>query len=277
MEYYLKLIDYLLPTDESIKASCLWHSDFHDENIYVNPDNHAEIVGIIDWQNTDILPLFDHARQPPILDYDGPEVKGLERPELDKDVNKRTPDERRRALALFHDQTLVALYRMLIHGTNKVLWRAMEFLETPASDMLRFAQVLLVDGEAVYLARLTDFESDWADLPKVRAQGNPPFPLQFTLKEVMAIEHDLVASQHGMRLMDSVKANVGDLFPEKGIVVNHDQYEDSKNALRQVKLELYEQLGLDDEEKAEWDSSWPFDDVPTLVHGLIDQQGDLKP
>jgi hypothetical protein len=78
LDSFLKLVKYLLPTDPSITASFLWHSDLHTENIFVDSEQPTKVVGIIDWQSTEILPLFDHARQPYFLDYDGPTVEGLE-------------------------------------------------------------------------------------------------------------------------------------------------------------------------------------------------------
>lgn len=259
VENYLKLVPYLLPTDDSIKTSYLWHPDLHIENIYVNPAKTTEVVGIIDWQTTDLLPLFDHARQPYLLDHDGPEVKGLERPKLAEDREKLPPEERRRALSLYYDQTLVALYRQMTHDQKNVLYRAMEFRDTPGFDMFVFAQNLLVDGEAHYQAHMASFESVWKDLPAVRADGNPPFPLHFSDQELSVIDEDMAAATRGMELMDQVRRDLGALFPEKGIV-RHDQYEDAKEALRRAKLKVYEELELNEKEKAEWDLAWPFDE-----------------
>ena len=49
LQWYLEVCKYILPTDESIQSPCLWHGDLHNENIFVNPDNPTEVVGIIDW------------------------------------------------------------------------------------------------------------------------------------------------------------------------------------------------------------------------------------
>ncbi|KKZ65762.1 hypothetical protein EMCG_08437 [[Emmonsia] crescens] len=80
---HLKFVKYLLPEDQSIQTSHIWHNDLHVENIFVNPDDPSEILGFIDWQSTELAPLYDHTVEPYVLDYDGPRVEGLlERPKL---------------------------------------------------------------------------------------------------------------------------------------------------------------------------------------------------
>ncbi|KAL8826673.1 MAG: hypothetical protein Q9170_007313 [Blastenia crenularia] len=258
VENYLKVFKYLLPTDESITKSYLWHGDLHTENILVDSEHPTQIVGLIDWQSTDLLPLYDHARQPYILDYDGPPVNGLERPILAE--GHADPDERRRARILYHNMSLVALYRRLAKGQSKTLYRAMEFRDSMDFDLLSFAGYLLVDGEAQYQSLLVDLEEAWSDLPGVRAQENPRFPIKFSKEERAAIETDVVASDQGMKYMGLIKDKVGDdLWPINGII-RPEKYHEAKAALKKAKKELYDQLGLDDQERAEWDSRWPFDD-----------------
>ncbi|KAI4173635.1 MAG: hypothetical protein LQ343_002810 [Gyalolechia ehrenbergii] len=259
LENYLKLVKYVLPTDESLNTSYLWHPDLHTENIYVDPNDPTRIVGLIDWQSADLLPLFDHARQPYILDYDGPQLKGLERPKLAENHKDLSPDERRRALSLYESSSLVALYRKLTYDQNKPLYRAMGYCDTISYDILVFAQNLLVDGEAHYQALVADLQNCWADLPGVRSRGNPLFPFQFSDEGLAAIENNVVAAIRGMEYMKRIGQKTGELWPEKGLV-RHDQYEDAKEAIKQAKLELYDHLGLDEGERAEWNATWPFDE-----------------
>ena len=114
-------------TDPSITTSNIWHGDLHAENIFVNPDRPFEVAGIIDWQAIDLVPLFDHERQPYFLDYDGPRLKGLERPELPENFEELDLAERDQAKSLYLKMSLSALYRTLTHEQNNRLYRAMEF------------------------------------------------------------------------------------------------------------------------------------------------------
>lgn len=85
---YLKVLKYLLPDDESIQTSHIWHDDLHLDNIFLNPDDPSDILSFIDWQSTELEPLYDHTIEPYILDYEGPPLGSLlERPKLE-DIRK---------------------------------------------------------------------------------------------------------------------------------------------------------------------------------------------
>ena len=165
LQCHQAMIKYLLPTDQSIQSSCLWHDDLHIENIFVDPKNPTKVNGIIDWQSTALAPLFEHARQPYFLDYDGPPISGLERPRMPENFAQLDPAAQREAKALYLKQSLSALYKTLVHKQNPRLYRAMAFQETPSFDLLSLARNLLVDGEATYLAQLLELEKTWAELP----------------------------------------------------------------------------------------------------------------
>lgn len=105
----MDIVDHLLPDDKSIETSHLWHNDLHAENIFVNPENPSEIYGIIDWQTTELAPLYDHTIEPYFLDYQGPRMAGdlLQRPDLEElkklfeDDNDLTPLEKKRKAESF--------------------------------------------------------------------------------------------------------------------------------------------------------------------------------
>lgn len=118
LECYLEMIKYLLPADSSIQSSCLWHDDLHVENIFVDPQNPTEVIGITDWQSAELAPLFEHARQPYFLDDDGPPTFGLERPRLPENLAQLDPAAQKEAKALFLKLSLSALYKAVLHRQN---------------------------------------------------------------------------------------------------------------------------------------------------------------
>lgn len=124
---YLELIDRLLPEDRAVSSAHLWHGDLHVANIFVNPSRPTEVVGLIDWQSTEISPLYFHARQPHLMDYDGPPVLGLERPQSPKDLEKLEAGARKHAETLYLQQSLCSLYNTLTYHLNPKLYAAMEF------------------------------------------------------------------------------------------------------------------------------------------------------
>ncbi|KAL4866861.1 kinase-like domain-containing protein [Aspergillus spectabilis] len=98
---YLRLVKYLLPTDPSITSAFLWHPDLHAENIFVDPERPVEVLGIIDWQSSELLPLFDHARLPYFLDYDGPPSTGMDPPAFPEGFDKLDPAKKAEAQDLY--------------------------------------------------------------------------------------------------------------------------------------------------------------------------------
>ncbi|KAJ5594706.1 uncharacterized protein N7459_000914 [Penicillium hispanicum] len=255
---YLQLVQYLLPTNQSIAAPFLWHGDLHTENIFVNPECPTEILGIIDWQSTEILPLFDHARQPCFLDYDGPQINSLRPPDYPKNLDKLSLAEQHEAKSLYFKMSLSALYKTLISLDNPTLYKAMEFRQTRCFDLLLLAQNLLVDGEALYRATVMELEEEWSNIPSVQAFGYPPFPLQLSASEIQSLENDVAGAIRGMELLGELKESLGDFWPEKGIV-RHDQYDQTKALLRKAKPKVLDQLACCGQERTVSDNLWPFD------------------
>ena len=258
LQNYLHLVKFLLPVDKSISTAFLWHPDLHAENIFVHPERPSEILGIIDWQSTELLPLFDHARQPYSLDYDGPPFTGLEPPPFPENFDQLNSTEKNKAQSLYLQMSLSALYRTFTCANNKELFKAMEFQQTISFEMMVFAQNLLVDGEALYQSRILDLEKEWLDLLGVQAARNPPFPFQFSADEVDSINEDVAAVVRCMELMQTLRQSLGELWPEKG-VVRPDQYDQVKRLLRQAKIEIIDQLAHSGEERVAWEKSWPYD------------------
>lgn len=260
LESYLTIAQYLLPIDRSIASSCLWHPDLHQENIFVNPENPREIVAIIDWQSTEVAPLFNQFRQPYFLDYEGPPTQGLERPELPDNYKRLDDPSRKKAMSLYLSQMLSTMYRMLLRNEVPLLYRTWEYQQTASFELLLIAQRLLIDGEAQYLASIVELENAWFDFPGVVAQGSPPYPFRFSSAEKTEIEAAANGAAEGINLMRSVRDSIGrHLFPEKG-VVRQDQYDEAKNALQQMKDQVLDLYAHNEHERKLWEEDWPFDD-----------------
>ena len=261
LQSYLTIAKYLLPVDRSVASSYLWHPDLHQENIFVKAENPSEVVAIIDWQSTELAPLFNQFRQPYFLDHGGPATQGFERPELPGNYDQLDDASQKKAMSLYLSQMLSSMYRILLHNEVPLLYRTWEYQQTASFDLLLIAQRLFIDGEAQYLASIIKLESAWSDLPGVLAQGSaPPYPLSFSSAERAEIEADAKGAAEGMNLMRSVRDSVGeDLFPERG-VVRVDQYQEAKNALQQMKQQVLEVYAHDEHERKLWEENWPFDD-----------------
>lgn len=56
LETYLRIARHLIPGDENLHRPTLRHPDLQPNNIFVSPM--LDIMSVIDWQHTVILPLF---------------------------------------------------------------------------------------------------------------------------------------------------------------------------------------------------------------------------
>ncbi|KAG6188753.1 hypothetical protein E4U36_006301 [Claviceps purpurea] len=198
LECYLKLLKYLLPVDRSLGSSHLWHDDLHMRNIFVDQGNPPRIVGLIDWQSIELSPLYFQARQPHFIDYQGPRLHGLERPDLPPDFDDLQDDEKKAADSLYLDQMLCSMYRHIVYTNMPKVFDCLEFQRSMPFTLLLFARKILVEGEPTYMAAACELEKQWEKLPG--AQGIA-FPLTFTPTERRAIEADLQSAILGMKAM----------------------------------------------------------------------------
>ena len=254
LQHYLDLIKFLLPTDQAISSAHLWHGDLHVANIFVDPSEPTKVTSLIDWQSTELSPLYFQARQPHIIDYDGPPMVDLERPVFPEDFGELEATAKQRAERLFHQQLLCSLYNTLTNLQNPRAYAALEFQQTTSFDLLLLARNLLIDGETTYLDQVMDLETTWDSLP--RAKGIA-CPLTFSAEEKAAIEADLDGVVMGMEAMDSIRKTLGDLFPERGIV-RPDRYEEALDALEQIKPQVIDIFARTASDREIWQKVWPF-------------------
>jgi hypothetical protein len=61
----------------------------------------------------------------------------------------------------------------------------------------------------------------------------------------------------GMEAMRSIRENMGELFPEQGIV-RPDKYEETLDALAQMKGQILKEFASTEQEREVWQKMWPF-------------------
>ncbi|KAG6057669.1 hypothetical protein E4U17_001090 [Claviceps sp. LM77 group G4] len=238
IETYLKLLKYALPADRSLGSSHLWHNSLHAGNILVDLENPGRIVGIIDWQSTELSPLYFRSHQPPFMRHAGPQLHGLDHPVWPPGYDDLKGDAKRAADALFWDQTLCSMYRALVHHRIPKLFKCFEFQESTSYSLLNTALRLSVDGEALHLAVVCELEKEWETLPGT--QGIP-FPLSLTATDREKIHEDAMSVAVGIEAMHRIKSRLGEHFPEKGFVL-HDEHEMVIDALSQATKEVLSEV-----------------------------------
>lgn len=252
LEYYLRICKHLAPSDPTVRKPSAWHGDLHSENIFVDPADPTKVTCIIDWQSTEVAPLFVQARQPYFLDHDGPQATGLNRPSLPPTFSEMSPDEQGAANRLLLDQSLCVAYKRWIQAKIPHLWKCFEFQETPAFELLLLARALLVDGEALYTARIIEHLQDKNGILEASGLSVPEH-----VKAEVAV--DSQGALCGMEAMAQIQGAMGDLFPERGCV-RPEQYDEAKEALHQLKEQIIDKFASTDAERVAWQECWPFDD-----------------
>lgn len=252
LSLYDQISQHLAPSDSDLIKPCAWHADLHGDNIFVDAAEPTKITAIIDWQATEVAPLFLQAQQPCFLDHEGPKAVGLERPRLPADYAELSPSRKASAERLLHHQSLCVAYRRVLRRVCPAMWSSFEFQETEAFTLLVLARALLVEGEALYAAKVVDeLQSSEGVL---RDSG-----LSLSREAIEEIQRDCEGQLRGMAAMESVQATVGDLFPENGYV-GTEQYDEAKDALRQCKEQIIEMYAKTAAEREAWEEAWPFDD-----------------
>ncbi|OAL71125.1 hypothetical protein A7D00_4788 [Trichophyton violaceum] len=221
---------------------------------FVNPSNPEEITGIIDWQSCHISPLYNHNPDPAFFSWDGLEPKTLDllpRPKL----SGLSPEERAAALHEYSYHNIFIGWRKLMQAKNPELYAAVEFRKTAPYGFIFLAHRMFEYGEAHFESLLADLKDTWPDLPAV--PSNKPFPFDFSKEEYERIKFSSDNVVAATDLVTEVKEQLGDLWPDKGFI-EHDRFDECKFALKEVRLQILEQLAQSEEERAEFDRHWPF-------------------
>ncbi|GKZ38817.1 phosphotransferase enzyme [Aspergillus brasiliensis] len=120
LQRYLTISPHLIPHDEDILGSFLWHTDLRTPNIFV--DNSGHITSIIDWQSTWAGPLFLQGRHPHFLDYDDDLIL-----KLPKDFKQLDPDTQRDLKEKVASSILLYLYEKYTAKRNPLLDKVLRY------------------------------------------------------------------------------------------------------------------------------------------------------
>lgn len=254
LKSYSQIVSVLLPKEPALTTGHLWHNDLHLENIYVNPANPREILGIIDWQSVQIMPLFDHCLDPDFIGYEGPDIgEDLEPPIIPKEVDNLDPPDRAIAIKQFYVKCLMVAWQTVVKAKNPTQYSAIRFRRSKAGHLGHLVQNISVLGEAHARALLLNLKDEWSQI-----FTGPKFPIEFSEEEVTEIENDVQAADLSMQIMGTIKERLGDLWPEKGLI-EHQKYEAVMSKLQEIKSELMDALVKNEKDRELFLIYWPFD------------------
>ena len=261
---YLKVANHLLPKEESFRASIMWHSDLHANNIFMNPEKLTEIVGIIDWQSVHLSPYFLQVRQPALIEFNGPVPEGLGCIELPENFDELSADEQKAAKLLRSAQSLYKLYDVELRQRNENIFRALQYREMLACKITALAGSIFSDGEPIFNGMLMAVEREWLNIVGPGPDGRPsvPCPLIFSEQErTHQSEHEALWIR-GVELMEAVLEDLGAYRGWDGWV-NHANFESTKAKLESCLEHFLDRETKDSTQRADWINAWPFAEQPT--------------
>ncbi|KAI5362917.1 putative protein kinase [Septoria linicola] len=96
----LKLASHIVPEQKWLQRPTLRHPDLNPNNVFVDDD--CNMVSIIDWQHSNVLPLFLNAGIPASLqNYGDQESEQLRKPELPADMDEMDEEDRLKDMELY--------------------------------------------------------------------------------------------------------------------------------------------------------------------------------
>lgn len=215
------------------------------------PENPTEISGFIDWQSAEVAPLFAQVRQPHIIQYSGPPLAPFEEPEAPENIDQLDEQAQKEAWSVYYDKALSGAYRTVLSVEHPVLFDALKFHDTEDFTTLLLARALLVDGEAQYLMRLETVKDTWQKAVKT-------FPMKLTEDDKRSNEAEAMKAIQGMDVMQRIREDMGDYFPDKGLV-QAEQYDETKRLLKIWKARIIDEYAKSEDERKAWDYWWPFE------------------
>ncbi|OJZ91485.1 hypothetical protein ASPFODRAFT_66087 [Aspergillus luchuensis CBS 106.47] len=241
LENYLKVAPHVMPENQATHASVIWHGDLHSQNIFVNPEEPSQILGIIDWQSSSAHPLFMQVGRPASLDYNGPVPKDLGKFDLPSNIDQMDADEQRKARDLQRAQTLHNLYLVQCIQANETVFQALKNQSTFRH------QVSVVPGLFFYGVRAA---------PEQLIERCPE---GMGANQVQQQEEDGELWAQGIALMDTFIADTG-CFRHRDGRVDAIDYESSRRELDEGVQRFLERQAKNDDEHREWLDALTFVD-----------------
>ncbi|KAL3481749.1 kinase-like domain-containing protein [Aspergillus californicus] len=258
LEIYLKVAPYVLPENTATHASILWHSDLNLQNIFVDPENPGQILGIIDWQSVSASPLFTQVTRPAFLEYNGPLPETLAKVNLPEKFDSLDAEEQRKAKALHQAQTLHNLYLAQSLKHNPAAFQAIKGQSSLRHQVSVTPGLTIMDYEPYLTSLLRDVEETWVDIVGTGPDA-VPCPFEFSAAEIKEQEADEDLWAQGVQLMDEFVKDTGGFKHWDGRVTDAD-YEISRREFDEGIERFLGREARNDEEMKAWLEALPFVD-----------------
>lgn len=261
LKHYIRLAPSLVPDDDSLNAFCIRHPDLTESNIKVSTGSSGlQILSVLDWQHTVVLPLFLHVGMPHAIQNEEDEVsRSMVKPELPDDFDRLAAEEQEEERELFRRRLIHYHYNLSMATYNRIHHKGLVYSLNPFRRHIFNHATTIWEGETIKLLyALMDMVSNWKSLVK----DGTPCPVVFTEDETAAAEKLLrglaIADNGERRLRESVGYAEETWVPAA-------LYEDAKARADAIKQATLKACAEDEETTEEVysvvEANWPLDDV----------------
>ncbi|KAJ6181243.1 Aminoglycoside phosphotransferase [Penicillium mononematosum] len=237
---FLKICPHLLPRNEKLCAGVIWHNDLHMHNIFVDSGNPSQITSIIDWQGTPIYPMFLVCHHPSLIEYEGPELDGFAQPVLPDNIRTPDPEAKKAAKDLFLSQETLSGQLMGTIGSTY-------------DDREPYVQSLLAD--------ITE-DHAWKELVGEDENGNAGVlcPLSYSKQDMAKFKTEYAKWEKDVERKTRVLEEIGVYVGWNGAASPND-YDEVVRRLAVAKQNFLARESANNQERAIWESVWPFQDA----------------
>lgn len=249
---YLRVAQFIVPTNEEMNRSTIRHSDLSPNNIFVS--DMGEITGIIDWQHCVALPLFSQAKIPAHFQNFGDEdSENFRPPQIAPDFDSLSDDDKKIEEEVYRRRQLHFFYLGATSHNNPHHYNALRF-DPRAYRMKLFAKARSPwEGDNVSLkAALISTVANWS---KIRST-NTDCPIGYSAQEVEECLAMDAKQKKADRNLEALRNFLG--VGSDGWVPN-DDYQAIKEAADDLKGQMMAEAENDADRK-DIDDNWPFQD-----------------
>ena len=256
LDRYLLIASSLIPRNPALGHFRIRHPDLKPRNIIVSrsPDTNLHVVGLIEWHDTPILPLFLSAGIPRLLQNYDDISQSLTRPSLPEKLDELDETQQSEEMELYRRRLVHYHYVKNTEKYNELHYAALKDPVGPLRRRLFHHSSSPWQGETLHLkVALIDATEKWEML----TGGNAPCPIVFDAKDVRETK-ELDKVQKGAFENEDAIGDIIGCGWDGWVPTGH--YEEAMARSKQVQEGALANC-TSDEERAEMMMHWPWDDM----------------
>ena len=250
---FLQVSPCIVPDKQGLNRPTLRHPDLSPSNIFVSKE--GEISGLIDWEDTTILPLFLQARFPEHFQNFGDEdAENFRQPRLPENFDSLSGEEKKAEEEVYRRRQLHFFYLGATSQNNRRHFDALFFDPVARRAKLYQRARSPWEGDNVSLkAELIKTVRSW---PSVRSNEGMKCPIEYSedeIKECLALKAEQKKLDETLQVWRDCIGVTADGW------VSNDDYEATKQRAHDLKAEFM--AGAESEaDRSGYEKIWPFQD-----------------